>query len=110
MAHQNQHLASDPPLLSLDWSRLGPAHCAVLDVMSRGARSWQGLWIHYDPIRGIVLKGASFVELQSELIWLAGLMLLLIVVSSMRFQKKLDWKKGTVPFSRMPSAAVIAVA
>jgi ABC-2 type transport system permease protein len=41
-------------------------------------------------IRGIVLKGASFIELQSELIWLAGLMLLLIIVSSLRFQKKLD--------------------
>jgi len=41
-------------------------------------------------IRGIVLKGASFIELQSELIWLAALMLLLIIVSSMRFQKKLD--------------------
>ena len=41
-------------------------------------------------IRGIVLKGASFGELQSELIWLAGLMLALIIVSSLRFQKKLD--------------------
>lgn len=41
-------------------------------------------------IRGIVLKGASFVELQSELVWLAGLMLALIIVSSLRFQKKLD--------------------
>jgi ABC-2 type transport system permease protein len=41
-------------------------------------------------IRGIVLKGASFGELQSELIWLAALMLALIIVSSLRFQKKLD--------------------
>ena len=41
-------------------------------------------------IRGIVLKGASFAELRAELIWLAGLTLILIVVVSMRFQKKLD--------------------
>jgi ABC-2 type transport system permease protein len=41
-------------------------------------------------IRGIVLKGASFVELQTELIWLASLMLMLIAVASKRFQKKLD--------------------
>jgi hypothetical protein len=37
-----------------------------------------------------VLKGASFVELQTELIWLASLMLMLIAVASKRFQKKLD--------------------
>ena len=41
-------------------------------------------------IRGIVLKGASFAELRGELIWLAGLTLILIIVVSMRFQKKLD--------------------
>jgi ABC-2 type transport system permease protein len=41
-------------------------------------------------IRGIVLKGASMSELTAELAWLAGLTLLLIVVVSMRFQKKLD--------------------
>lgn len=41
-------------------------------------------------IRGIVLKGASFAELQAELIWLAGLTLALVIVVSMRFQKKLD--------------------
>lgn len=41
-------------------------------------------------IRGIVLKGASFAELSAELIWLAGLTLLLVIAVSMRFQKKLD--------------------
>ena len=41
-------------------------------------------------VRGIVLKGASIVELRAELIWLAGLTLFLIIVASMRFQKKLD--------------------
>jgi ABC-2 type transport system permease protein len=41
-------------------------------------------------VRGIVLKGASFVELSTELIWLAGITLVLIIVASMRFQKKLD--------------------
>ena len=41
-------------------------------------------------IRGIVLKGSSFAELTTELIWLAGLTLVLVIVVSMRFQKKLD--------------------
>ena len=41
-------------------------------------------------IRGIVLKGASYIELQTELLWLAGLMVFLIILSSLRFQKKLD--------------------
>ena len=41
-------------------------------------------------VRGIVLKGASFAELSTELIWLAGITLVLIIVASMRFQKKLD--------------------
>jgi ABC-2 type transport system permease protein len=41
-------------------------------------------------IRGIVLKGASFAELRTELVWLAGLTLVLIILVSMRFQKKLD--------------------
>lgn len=41
-------------------------------------------------IRGIVLKGASLTELTAELAWLAGLTLFLIVVVSMRFQKKLE--------------------
>jgi ABC-2 type transport system permease protein len=41
-------------------------------------------------IRGIVLKGSSFTELTAELIWLAGLTLILVIVVSMRFQKKLD--------------------
>jgi ABC-2 type transport system permease protein len=41
-------------------------------------------------VRGIVLKGASLAELGAELAWLAGLTLVLVVVVSMRFQKKLD--------------------
>lgn len=41
-------------------------------------------------IRGIVLKGASFMELRAELIWLAGITLILIIAVSLRFQKKLD--------------------
>ena len=41
-------------------------------------------------IRGVVLKGASLAELQSELIWLAGLLVIFVLVSSLRFQKKLD--------------------
>jgi ABC-2 type transport system permease protein len=40
-------------------------------------------------IRGIVLKGASFAELSTEMVWLAGLTVLLVMVVSMRFQKKL---------------------
>jgi ABC-2 type transport system permease protein len=40
-------------------------------------------------IRGIVLKGASLVELSSELVWLAGLTFILTILVSMRFQKKL---------------------
>jgi ABC-2 type transport system permease protein len=41
-------------------------------------------------VRGIVLKGASLAELGAALAWLAGLTLVLVVVVSMRFQKKLD--------------------
>jgi ABC-2 type transport system permease protein len=41
-------------------------------------------------IRGVVLKGASFVELRYELLWLIGIMILLTVVASLRFRKKLD--------------------
>lgn len=41
-------------------------------------------------IRGIVLKGANYVELQTELIWLAGLLVFLVIISSLRFQKKLN--------------------
>jgi ABC-2 type transport system permease protein len=41
-------------------------------------------------VRGIVLKGASFMELRGELVWLAALTLALVVVASLRFQKKLD--------------------
>ncbi|MGB5697416.1 MAG: ABC transporter permease [Polyangiales bacterium] len=41
-------------------------------------------------IRGVVLKGASLVELRYELFWLIGLLTLLTVVASLRFRKKLD--------------------
>ncbi len=63
------------------------------EAMPAPAR-WLSLMLpltHYlRVIRGIVLKGASFMELRSELIWLAGLTLVLIIVVSMRFKKKLD--------------------
>ncbi|MBW1830233.1 MAG: ABC transporter permease, partial [Deltaproteobacteria bacterium] len=41
-------------------------------------------------IRGMVLEGASFGELRAELIWLAGRTLVLLILVSMRFPKKLD--------------------
>jgi len=41
-------------------------------------------------IRGVTLKGASLFELRYELIWLAGLLVVLTVIASMRFRKKLD--------------------
>jgi ABC-2 type transport system permease protein len=41
-------------------------------------------------IRGVVLKGASFMELRYELIWLVGLMLALTIIASLRFRTKLD--------------------
>lgn len=63
------------------------------EAMPAPAR-WLSLMLpltHYlRVIRGIVLKGASFMELRSELIWLAGITLVLIIVVSMRFKKKLD--------------------
>ena len=63
------------------------------EAMPAPAR-WLSLMLpltHYlRVIRGIVLKGASFMELRSELIWLAGLTLVLIIVVSTRFKKKLD--------------------
>jgi ABC-2 type transport system permease protein len=40
-------------------------------------------------IRGIILKGANFSELQGELIWLASILLVLLVIASLRFRKKL---------------------
>ena len=41
-------------------------------------------------IRGVVLKGASLVELRYELLWLIGILIFLTVVTSLRFRKKLD--------------------
>jgi ABC-2 type transport system permease protein len=41
-------------------------------------------------IRGITLKGASFIELRYELFWLVGLVLALTVIASLRFRTKLD--------------------
>lgn len=40
-------------------------------------------------VRGITLKGATFVDLEAELIWLGCLFLALLVFSSLRFSKKL---------------------
>jgi ABC-2 type transport system permease protein len=51
----------------------------------------QGLPLtHYLRIvRGITLKGASFPDVQHELVWLAGILLVLVTVASLRFRKKL---------------------
>ncbi len=40
-------------------------------------------------VRGITLKGASFTEVQFELIWLCGILALLVTLASTRFSKKL---------------------
>jgi ABC-2 type transport system permease protein len=40
-------------------------------------------------VRGIVLKGATLGDLATELIWLGGIFLVLVVLASFRFQKKL---------------------
>lgn len=40
-------------------------------------------------VRGIVLKGALFEDLRSELVWLTCILGVLILVSSLRFRKKL---------------------
>jgi ABC-2 type transport system permease protein len=45
---------------------------------------------HYLRIaRGITLKGSAFHDLQGELVWLAGILVVLVVVASLRFRKKL---------------------
>jgi ABC-2 type transport system permease protein len=51
----------------------------------------QGLPLtHYLRIvRGITLKGSGMADLTSELMWLCGLLLALVAVSSLRFRKKL---------------------
>lgn len=40
-------------------------------------------------VRGITLKGAGYIDLQGELFWLAGILLVLVSLSSVRFNKKL---------------------
>jgi ABC-2 type transport system permease protein len=40
-------------------------------------------------VRGITLKGASFGEVQGELVWLAAILTILVIVASTRFSKKL---------------------
>jgi ABC-2 type transport system permease protein len=40
-------------------------------------------------VRGIVLKGSTFADLQSELVWLAAILVALVTLSSLRFRKKL---------------------
>jgi ABC-2 type transport system permease protein len=40
-------------------------------------------------VRGIVLKGSGFAELRVELLWLVAMLVGLVVVTSLRFQKKL---------------------
>lgn len=40
-------------------------------------------------VRGIVLKGGDFRDLRGEFIWLSGILVALVVLSSLRFQKKI---------------------
>jgi len=41
-------------------------------------------------IRGVVLRGASLPELTSELIWLAGFILIMMTIAILKFSKRLD--------------------
>jgi ABC-2 type transport system permease protein len=41
-------------------------------------------------VRGVVLKGSSFADLQGEFLWLAGILVLLVVFSSVGFRGKLS--------------------
>lgn len=41
-------------------------------------------------VRGIALKGATFADLSGELVWMSAILLVLVVVASLRFRKKLD--------------------
>ncbi len=41
-------------------------------------------------VRGITLKGSSFSDLSTELLWLVGLLVALVVISALRFRKTLD--------------------
>lgn len=40
-------------------------------------------------VRGIVLKGSTFPDLASELVWMAGILCVLVLFASVRFSKKL---------------------
>jgi ABC-2 type transport system permease protein len=40
-------------------------------------------------VRGVVLKGSSFADLRAELFWLTGILCGLVLLSSLRFRKKL---------------------
>jgi ABC-2 type transport system permease protein len=40
-------------------------------------------------VRGVVLKGSHFQDVGSELVWLTGILVALVVFSSLRFRKKL---------------------
>ena len=40
-------------------------------------------------VRGITLKGATFADLRLELLWMAAIMLVLLLIASLRFRKKL---------------------
>jgi ABC-2 type transport system permease protein len=40
-------------------------------------------------VRAIVLKGGTFADVRSELIWLTGILLALVTIASTRFRKKL---------------------
>ena len=39
-------------------------------------------------VRGIALRGAGFADLGGELVWLAGILVVLVAVAAVRFQKK----------------------
>lgn len=40
-------------------------------------------------VRGIVLKGASFDDVSAELVWLAGILVVLVTLTSLRFTKRI---------------------
>jgi ABC-2 type transport system permease protein len=40
-------------------------------------------------VRGITLKGSTFPDVMPELVWLAGLLVGLVLLASVRFSKKL---------------------
>ncbi|HWO11826.1 MAG TPA: ABC transporter permease [Polyangiaceae bacterium] len=41
-------------------------------------------------VRGIALKGSSFADLWPELVWLGSILVVLVLLASLRFSKKLD--------------------